>query len=230
MNWSEVVDAAVTTVFDGPLLAAGLVAVAAGLVSFASPCVLPLLPGYLGYLGGMVGAAGTAGRGARGGTTRRGGSRTSTRTPTRTSTRTRPAGSRRRLLLGVALFIAGFSAVFVGLGVVFAMAGLRLAAYTDVILRVAGVLVILLGLAFTGLVPFLQRERRLHVDPRSAGLWGAPLPKRNLERCPPSRRRWRSPHPFDTPPLVQEAHRVAARRGATCEAPSDRGLWQSLPP
>ena len=183
MNWSEVVDAAVTTVFDGPLLAAGLVAVAAGLVSFASPCVLPLLPGYLGYLGGMVGAAGTAGRGARGGTTRRGGSRTSTRTatrtstrtPTRTSTRTRPAGSRRRLLLGVALFIAGFSAVFVGLGVVFAMAGLRLAAYTDVILRVAGVLVILLGLAFTGLVPFLQRERRLHVDPRSAGLWGAPL-------------------------------------------------------
>lgn len=169
MNWQDVVSSAVSTVLDGPLLAAALVAVAAGLVSFASPCVLPLLPGYLGYLGGMVGASGASGPSRPSGTARRGGSRVGT------ATRTRPAGSRRRLLTGVALFIAGFSVVFVGLGVVFALAGLRLAAYTDVILRVAGVLVILLGLAFTGLVPFLQRDRRLHVDPRSAGLWGAPL-------------------------------------------------------
>lgn len=158
MTWEDIVGQAVATVSAGPLLAAAPIALLAGLVSFASPCVLPLLPGYLGYLGGMVGAtrAPASSRGRSGG-----------------GTLTR--ASRRRLLAGVLLFVLGFSTVFVGLGVVFALAGLRLAAWTDVILRVAGVLVILLGLAFVGAVPFLQRERRLAVNPRTAGLWGAPV-------------------------------------------------------
>jgi cytochrome c-type biogenesis protein len=84
-----------------------------------------------------------------------------------------PAG-RSRLLLGVALFVAGFSAVFVLLGVLAGSAGVLLARWQGPITRVLGVLVVLLGLAFVGLVPALSAERRVHLAPR-AGLWGAPL-------------------------------------------------------
>ncbi|TRW44459.1 cytochrome c biogenesis CcdA family protein [Georgenia yuyongxinii] len=126
------------------MLAALPVAALAGLVSFASPCVLPLLPGYVGYLGGMTGADG----GRRGG--------------------------QGRLLAGVLLFVGGFTAVFVLLGVVFSLAGVALQEYMDVVLRVLGVLVILMGIAFMGGVPFLQRERRVHLTPRQ-GMWGAPV-------------------------------------------------------
>ncbi|MPV38234.1 cytochrome c biogenesis CcdA family protein [Georgenia subflava] len=135
---------------DGSMLAALPVAAVAGVISFASPCVLPLLPGYVGYLGGM---AGTQAGGARTSSAGRGGG---------------------RLLAGVLLFVAGFTAVFVLLSVVFSLAGIALQQWMDVILRVMGVLVILMGLAFMGLLPFLQGDRRLHVAPR-AGLWGAPL-------------------------------------------------------
>jgi cytochrome c-type biogenesis protein len=142
--WLEQVAASFqAAVLAGPVLAALPVAVVAGLVSFASPCVLPLVPGYLGYVGGMTGAdLGDARRG--------------------------------RLLGGVLLFVAGFSAVFVALSVAFGWLGLALLPWQDLITRVLGVLVVLLGLAFLGRVPFLQRERRLHVAP-GAGLWGAPL-------------------------------------------------------
>ncbi|WP_345215431.1 cytochrome c biogenesis CcdA family protein [Georgenia halophila] len=136
------------------MLAALPVAAVAGLVSFASPCVLPLLPGYVGYLGGMAGSSGTTGAGAA------------------------AAGSRGRangrLLTGVLLFVLGFSAVFVLLGVAFSLAGVALQQWMDVVLPVLGVVVILLGLAFVGYVPFLQAERRPHLAPR-AGLLGAPL-------------------------------------------------------
>lgn len=129
-------------VLAGPMLAALPVATVAGLVSFASPCVLPLVPGYLGFVGGMTGVDLDARRG--------------------------------RLLGGVLLFVAGFSTVFVALSVAFGWLGLALLPWQDLITRVLGVLVVLLGLAFLGRVPFLQRERRLHVAPTS-GLWGAPL-------------------------------------------------------
>ncbi|MDN4480744.1 cytochrome c biogenesis CcdA family protein [Demequina muriae] len=131
-------------VLSGSLLAAIPIALLAGLVSFASPCVVPLVPGYLGYLSGMAGA--DAGR----------------------------KSSRPRLVLGVLLFILGFSAVFVTLGIVVSAAGAQFDAQLDIITRVLGVFVILMGLAFMGAMPFLQNERRLHVNPK-AGLAGAPL-------------------------------------------------------
>jgi len=159
MSWDGIAETFQATVLSGSLLAAVPVALVAGLVSFASPCVLPLIPGYVGYLGGMSGALGQGG-----GT--RGGAGTATATATRAAT--------GRLLLGVVLFVLGFSAVFVLLGVAFGWIGLALQPWLDVITRVLGVVVILMGLAFMGAVPFLQRDRRLHVSPR-AGLWGAPV-------------------------------------------------------
>lgn len=166
-SWQDFVGRAVEQIGGGPLLLAVGVAVLAGLVSFASPCVLPLLPGYLGYLGGMVGTraggSSTARREGGGGGT--GGARSAGRA----------GAGRGRLLLGVALFVLGFSLVFVVLGIVFAAAGMALAPWLDVVLRVAGVLVILLGLSFAGVAPFFRTERRFHGAPRTAALWGAPV-------------------------------------------------------
>ncbi len=156
MAWDQIAHLFERTVVDGSMLAALPVAALAGLVSFASPCVLPLLPGYVGYLGGMAGADDPAG-GRPGG--RRGGAR---------------GGGQSRLLAGVLLFVAGFTAVFVLLGVVFSLAGLALQQHMDGILRVLGVLVVVMGVAFMGGVPFLQRDRRLHLTPRQ-GAWGAPV-------------------------------------------------------
>jgi cytochrome c-type biogenesis protein len=134
-----------STALSGSLLAALGVAFLAGLVSFASPCVVPLVPSYLAYVTGMAGADGSE----------------------------RPA-SRPRLVLGAFLFVLGFTVVFVALLTGVSIAGVAFATHTDVIVRVLGVIVILLGLAFMGAMPFLQDERRLHLRPR-AGLAGAPL-------------------------------------------------------
>lgn len=138
-----------STVLSGSMLAAIPMAFLAGLVSFASPCVVPLVPGYLGLVSGMAGAG--AGAGADEGR------------------RVRP-----RLVWGTLLFIAGFATVFVGLTVVATSAAASLTPHLGVILRVLGVVVIVLGLAFLGWVPFLTAERRFHPKPRT-GLLGAPL-------------------------------------------------------
>lgn len=132
------------TALSGSLLAALAVSLLAGLVSFASPCVVPLIPGYLGYVSGMAGAGSTG------------------------------KTSRPRLALGTLLFVLGFATVFVVLGFVFASAGAQLKSELDIVTRVLGVLVIVLGFVFMGAVPFMQQERRFHVNPR-AGLAGAPL-------------------------------------------------------
>jgi cytochrome c-type biogenesis protein len=132
------------TVLSGSLLAAIPVALLAGLISFVSPCVVPLVPGYLGYVSGMAGASATE------------------------------RASRPRLVLGVAMFVAGFTAVFVILGVAFASLGASVGGQLDTITRVLGVLVVVMGFVFLGAVPFMQRERRVHVSPK-AGMWGAPL-------------------------------------------------------
>jgi cytochrome c-type biogenesis protein len=157
-------DAFGRTVTSGSMLLAVPVALLAGLVSFASPCVLPLVPGYLGYLGGMAGSASAATRSAE--------ARSAGPGATATTVRTTPA--RSRVLAGVALFVAGFTAVFVVYGVLAGSLGSALHRWQDPVTRVLGIVVILMGLAFLGLVPFLQNERRLHLAPR-AGLWGAPL-------------------------------------------------------
>lgn len=126
----------------GGLLLSAPVALAAGALSFASPCVLPLVPGYLGYVGGID----RAGERARG-----------------------------RVVLGAALFVLGFSVVFVLAFVVFAAAaGYFLMRWEDLITRVAGVLVILLGLVFVGGLGPLQRRLAPEWRPR-AGLIGAPV-------------------------------------------------------
>jgi cytochrome c-type biogenesis protein len=134
-----------STALSGSLLAALGVAFLAGIVSFASPCVVPLVPSYLAYVTGLAGAD--------------------------ASERT---ASRPRLVLGAFLFVLGFTVVFVALLTGVSIAGEALASHTDVLVRVLGVIVILLGLAFMGAIPFLQDERRIHLRPR-AGLAGAPL-------------------------------------------------------
>ncbi|SED57510.1 cytochrome c biogenesis CcdA family protein [Ruania alba] len=157
MNWLNDLGATFAeTVFSGSMLAAAPVALIAGFISFASPCVLPLVPGYVGYVGGMVGAD-TAG-------TRSGGG----------GTATVAAPARRRLVLGVLAFVAGFTAVFTATTMALAGVGLALVQWQEEITRVLGVVVILMGLAFLGAVPFLQQERRIQLSPR-AGVWGAPL-------------------------------------------------------
>lgn len=138
-------------VLSGNLLLAVPIALLAGLISFASPCVLPLVPGYLGFVGGFTGAASAGG--GEGATDR---------------------GNRNRLLLGVALFILGFSIVFVSFGLVFGVAGLLLKQWLDIITRVAGVVIIVMGLVFIGQFTFLQRT----LKPRwrvATGLAGAPF-------------------------------------------------------
>lgn len=156
---SSIGDTFATTVWSGSMLLAVPVALIAGLVSFASPCVLPLVPGYVGYVSGMAAATTGSGGKASGSTT----------TATRVA-----APSRGRVLAGVGLFVAGFTHVFVALMFAAGAIGVHLVRWEDVITRVLGVVVILMGFAFLGALPFLQRERRLHVSPQ-AGLWGAPL-------------------------------------------------------
>jgi len=130
-------------VLTGNMLLALPIALAAGFLAFASPCVLPLVPGYLAYIGGVTNAAELEQR-------------------------------RGRLLLGVALFVLGYSVVFVSFSIVFATAGLLLLPWIDPITRIAGMIVILMGFVFIGQVSFLQRS----VAPRisvATGLGGAPL-------------------------------------------------------
>lgn len=142
--------------FDGPLLLAAGVALLAGLISFASPCVVPLVPGYLAYLAALVGADAPPVRPDEPGTTQ-----------VRARTRWRVVGA-------VALFVAGFTAVFVTAvgGVVWLADALLL--NEDLLQRVGGVVTIGMALVFVGLVPGLQRDVRIHRVPRF-GLAGAPV-------------------------------------------------------
>lgn len=155
-------------VSTGPLLLGIAVAAIAGLVSFLSPCVLPLVPGYLAYITGLTGADTQAEQrevaGVRAGS---GGVAQDQRTTVRTA-------ARSRVLTGGLLFVLGFGAVFVTIGVLAASAG-RLLREHDRWLEIGGgLLMILFGLALLGLVPGMQREFRSRWLP-TAGLAGAPL-------------------------------------------------------
>ncbi|MEY9993374.1 cytochrome c-type biogenesis protein [Streptomyces sp. V4I8] len=132
------------TVMHGALLLALPIAVLGGLVSFFSPCVLPLVPGYLSYVTGVSG--------------------------------TDLADARRgRMAAGASLFVLGFTLVFVSGGALFGYFGQTLQDNKGVLSKVLGVLMIVMGVFFMGLMPWLtQREFRFHKRP-VAGLVGAPL-------------------------------------------------------
>lgn len=157
-------------VTDGSLLLAMAVAALVGLISFASPCCLPLIPGYVGYVAGLAGADAT---GRRTADIPVGSSGEATGT-TATQTRAAAAPSRRRVLAGSLLFVAGFSVVFVSFGALFGGLGRLLIEWAPTLTRVAGVVTIVMGLSFFGAMRWLQRERRIHRRP-PAGLAGAPL-------------------------------------------------------
>ena len=156
---------------SGSLLLAILLALVAGLISFASPCVLPLVPGYLAYLSGMSAASLSPQNGLL---PARGGIGQENSTPATTAPSRPDAVARRRLLGGVLGFICGFSLIFLLYGGLIGAMGGMLREHQTQIMRVLGVLVILMGLAFAGILPLFQSEKRLHLSPR-AGLLGAPI-------------------------------------------------------
>ena len=152
----------------GPVLAALGVSALAGLVSFASPCVVPLVPGYLSYLAAVVGVEEEPHlprRNSRVGEKVR-------EEPAETSISTKAA--RLRVAGAAALFVAGFTTVFV-LGTV-AVLGMTGALITNQLMlqRIGGVITILMGLVFVGFIPLLQRDTRF--APRQLStIAGAPL-------------------------------------------------------
>lgn len=133
------------TIVDGALWLAIPVALLAGLISFLSPCVLPLVPGYLGFIGGSVAPRGSS-----------------------------AAAGRGRLLGGVLLFIAGFTVVFMTVTILGGAAGRFFLQYGDIITRIMGVVIILLGLVFIGMFGIAQRTLRPQMR-GNLGLIGAPL-------------------------------------------------------
>ncbi|MFC6237119.1 cytochrome c biogenesis CcdA family protein [Longivirga aurantiaca] len=159
----------VDTVVSGSLLVAAPLAFAAGVVSFLSPCVLPLVPGYLSYVTGLSGAE-LAGEPDTAAARRRGTADGDVLVEAEVSA---PA-ARTRVLVGSVLFVLGFTAVFVAYGAAFGALGESLFRYQDQISRVLGVVVVVLGLSFLGVIPGMQREWRMHRLPK-VGLWGAPL-------------------------------------------------------
>ena len=123
-----------------------IVAFFVGTVSFFSPCILPLWPGYLSFVSGLSGEE---------------------------SEQTQAA--RRRTLLGIGLFVLGFATMFTGLGVGASFIGDFLVRNLSIIMRIAGGVVIVLGLAFIvpGLFPFLENERRPFFNKVKPGVAGA---------------------------------------------------------
>lgn len=122
----------------------------AGLVSFLSPCVLPLVPPYLAYLGGT-----TIEQMGDGGPDQ--------------------AAASRRTILAALCFVAGFTTVFVGLGAGASFIGQVIQTYKGALSSVAGVVIIIFGLHFLGLlkVPLLYTHVRVETDMRGASFAGA---------------------------------------------------------
>jgi cytochrome c-type biogenesis protein len=122
-----------------------VVAFFVGMVSFFSPCILPLLPGYLSYVSGLSGEEMEAAEG------------------------------RRKVLLGISLFVLGFATMFTLLGIVASALGQFFTRNLATIERVAGAIVIVMGLAFVApsLFPFLERERRPLLQRVRPGVAGA---------------------------------------------------------
>lgn len=124
----------------------------AGLVSFLSPCVLPLVPPYLGYLGGTTVSQATAEGGLD------------------------PAVW-RRIVIGSVFFVLGFSTIFIGFGAAASAFGQLIAAYKNPLSIAAGLVIIAFGLHFLGLIriPLLYTEARYHGEIEGASYFGAYL-------------------------------------------------------
>ncbi|MEV4626525.1 cytochrome c biogenesis protein CcdA [Micromonospora sp. NPDC049523] len=162
---------------DGPLLLAFAAAALAGLVSFLSPCILPLVPGYLSYVTGLAGAdlGATSGRQASAPSDTAAQASPSSEGAVAVAVASREARAvKGRVLAGTMLFIAGFTVVYVLSAILVASVGRVLLAQRRPLEIGVGLLIILLGLAYLGLVPGLQREFRFQRLP-AAGLIGAPV-------------------------------------------------------
>ncbi|BBH65637.1 cytochrome C biogenesis protein CcdA [Actinoplanes sp. OR16] len=152
-------DAFQSTALNGPLLLAIGAALIAGLVSILSPCILPLVPGYLSYVTGLAGSDLESAMGTR---------------QEEGITKTRTLALKGRVLLGSSLFVLGFAVVFTLLMTFVANIGYTLLTHRDTLNVVLGVLVIILGLGYLGWIPGFQREARFSKLP-NAGLLGAPV-------------------------------------------------------
>ena len=138
-----------------------LAAFGAGLLSFISPCVLPLIPGYLSYISGHV-----ARRDARHGCRRGAGVAVAA-----------PPEARRRVILSSLAFILGFSIVFVSLGASASAIGQFMMARLNVLGKIAGAIIIVFGLHTMGVlrIEWLYQEKRVQTKQRPAGFLGAML-------------------------------------------------------
>jgi cytochrome c-type biogenesis protein len=136
-------------IIDAALLPAMIVALAAGVLSFLSPCVLPIVPPYLAYMSGLTLAE------ARGGS----------------------AVAQRRLLVPALSFVLGLSTIFLLLGFTASALGALFFEYQLALMRISGALVILFGLHFLGVfrIPVLDREARLDAGDRGGSAIGAYL-------------------------------------------------------
>jgi len=182
-------DSLVATIAPDPL--GVLVAFGAGILSFLSPCVLPLVPGYVSMVSGLSAAELTATRLAVAGadvtlTT------TATLTTATTLTTTTTAATMRPMVRGIALFIAGFTVVFVALGAAASGIGHLLVSHKEALTHASGFVVILLGIVLLlgaaparvwsrigtgplGVVSRITGERRFDVRPSTLGTWAAPV-------------------------------------------------------
>lgn len=121
----------------------------AGLLSFISPCVLPIVPPYLAWLAGL--------------------------SFEELKSETIESGTRRRIIVAALAFVLGFATVFVALGATASVIGKTIAQYFDVLSVIAGVIIIVMGLHFVGAfrIALLYREARIQVDRKPAGMIGA---------------------------------------------------------
>ena len=143
-----------TTVATGPLFLGILAAMAAGLVSFASPCVIPLVPGYISYLAGIVGGTVTY---------------HDNHGPLVTKQ------SRLKVTTAALLFVLGFTTIFILTTVTVFGAISILTLSSDILMRIGGAITILMGIIFLGGIPFLQQEKRIHPTTTWSTWVGAPL-------------------------------------------------------
>lgn len=167
-------DSLVATIAPDPL--GVLVAFGAGILSFLSPCVLPLVPGYVSMVSGLSAAELTASRVAVAGG----------------AAPTVGAVSMRPMLRGIGLFIAGFTLVFVALGAAASGVGHLLASHKETLTHVSGYIVVLLGIILLlgtvpsrfwgrlgagplGVLSRITGERRFDVRPSTLGTWAAPI-------------------------------------------------------